>query len=265
MPQTRNLFTDKASFALVVLLLLLRFPVLIAGQFGLINSTVSAIVFLNGTYLCTGILLCRNISCLDQYNISTIALALFLASPIFSMISNPSDLTAMARLAMAVACSVYFVCNRKRIVPVRGEKKAILWNWLLVLSSLIVTTILFAYLRGFHGTEGAFSVSMLTNGLLFQLSLAAVMEEPLFRGFLWGGLRQLRLSDGLICVLQAGLFWLAHLYYYNTGINFWVVIPIGSIVLGLVAWKTKNITYSMVTHAGMNTLGDLFQHFVRLF
>ena len=109
------------------------------------------------------------------------------------------------------------------------------------------------------------TLPMLTNGILFQLSFAAVMEEPLFRGFLWGSFRQMGIQEGLVCVIQAVLFWLAHIYYYNTGINFWVVIPIGSLVLGLVILKTKSTSYSMATHALINSLGDVFQHFVRLF
>lgn len=265
MTQTNLLFKDKTSLILVILLLLLRFPLLIAGQFGMIDSTISAIVFLTGTYLFTGILLCRNISNLYQYHISAVALVIFLVSPILSIISNPSDLSALVRIAMAVVFAAYFIRNRKQIIAVKNDKKSILFNSLIVLVGILVTTLLFAYLRGFSGTESAYSPSMLMNGLLFQLSFAAVMEEPLFRGFLWGGFRQLGLSNGLVCGLQAGLFWLAHIYYYNTGINFWVIIPIGSIVLGLVAWKTRSITNSMVTHAFMNTLGDVFQHFIRLF
>ena len=265
MTQTNSLFKDKASLIFVILLLLLRFPLLIAGQFGMIDNTISAIVFLTGTYLFTGILICRNISNLHQYHISRAAIAIYLVSPILSIISNPSDLSALVRIVMAAVFAVYFVCNRKKIAAVKNDKKSILWNSLIVLVSVFVTAILFAYIRGFSGTENTFSLSMLVDGLLFQLSFAAVMEEPLFRGFLWGGFRQLGLSDGVVCVLQAGLFWLGHIYYYNTGINFWVVIPIASIVLGLVVWKTKSITNSMITHACMNTLGDIFQHFIRLF
>lgn len=265
MTQTNILFKDKASLIFVILLLLLRFPLLIAGQFGMIDNTLSAIVFLTGTYLFTGILLCRNISNLHQYHISSIALTIFLVSPILSIISNPSDLSALVRIAMAAVFAAYFIRNRKRIIAVKNDKKSIIFNTLIVFVSVLVTTILFAYIRGFSGTENTYTLGMLVNGLLFQLSFAAVMEEPLFRGFLWGGFRQLGLSDGLVCFLQAGLFWLGHIYYYNTGINFWVVIPIASIVLGLVVWKTKSITNSMVTHAFMNTLGDVFQHFIRLF
>jgi len=265
MSQTRSLFADKTSAVLMILLLLMRFPLLILAQLGLIDNTISVLVFLTGTYLCTGILLCRNLASLDQYCISVPALVLFLISPILAIISNHSDITAFVRLAMAVAFSIYLLRNKTIRNTVKNSIRSILWNDLFVLISIGVTTVLFAYLRGFSGTESTVTPSMVATGFLFQLSFAAVMEEPLFRGFLWGSLRQAGIKDGVICVIQAALFWLAHIYYYNTGINFWVVVPIASLVLGLVIQKTKSISYSMVTHAAINALGDVFQHFVRLF
>ena len=46
MSQTRQLFMDKVSAILMILLLLLRFPLLIAAQFGLIPNTIALVVFL---------------------------------------------------------------------------------------------------------------------------------------------------------------------------------------------------------------------------
>ena len=265
MSQTRQLFMDKVSAILMILLLLLRFPLLIAAQFGLIPNTIAVVVFLTGTYLCTGILLCRNISTLDEYCISIPALLLFLVSPIMAIISNHNDVTAFARIVMAIVFAVFIIRNKKVLSTVKSNPKAVLWNCLFILAAVGIATVLFAYIRGFSGTESTVTLPMLTNGILFQLSFAAVMEEPLFRGFLWGSFRQMGIQDGLVCVIQAVLFWLAHIYYYNTGINFWVVIPIGSLVLGLVILKTKSTSYSMAAHALINSLGDVFQHFVRLF
>ena len=265
MPQTKQLFSDKVSAILMSLLLLLRYPLLIAAQFGLIHNMISVVVFLTGTYLCTGILICRNINTLEQYNITIPTLILFLLSPLMAMISNPNDVTAIPRIVMALAFAVYIFRNRKTLNTVKNHPKLVFWNCLFVLVSVGVATVLFAYIRGFSGTESTVTIAMLTSGFLFQFSFAAVMEEPLFRGFLWGSFRQMGIQNWLICVIQAVLFWLAHIYYYNTGINFWVVIPIGSLILGLVVLKTKSISYSMTTHALINSLGDVFQHFVRLF
>ena len=265
MPQTKQLLTDKVSAILMSLLLLLRYPLLIVAQFGLIHNTISIVVFLTGTYLCTGILICRNINTLEQYCISIPALVLFLLSPVMAIISNPNDITAIARIVMAIVFATYIIRNRKALNTVKNNPKSVLWNCLFVLASVGVATVLFAYIRGFSGTESTVTIAMLANGIMFQLSFAAAMEEPLFRGFLWGSFRQMGIQNWLVCVIQAALFWLAHIYYYNTGINFWVVIPIGSLILGLVILKTKSTSYSMATHALINSLGDVFQHFVRLF
>ncbi len=264
MLRTKHLLMDKASIILIIIMLLLRYPLLFMSQFGLINNTVSMVAFLLGTYLCTGIFICKNIKSLYQYCISTPALILFLLSPIASFICNSNDPTALVRIAMAIVFVIYLF-RKRHILSVKNDKKTILPNCLIVIACIVLTTLLFAYLRGFSGVESPFTLTMLANSLLFQLSFAAVMEEPLFRGFLWGGFQQLGLSEGWICILQALLFWLGHIYYFNTEINFWVIIPIGSLVLGFIIMKTKSIAYSMVTHSFMNSLGDIFQHFIKLF
>jgi len=67
-------------------------------------------------------------------------------------------------------------------------------------------------------------------------------------------------------LFQAGLFIFGHLYYFNTyPISFWVVVPTGALVLGLVAWRSRSIATSMATHAAMNaltmTIGIIFASF----
>lgn len=39
--------------------------------------------------------------------------------------------------------------------------------------------------------------------------------------------------------IQGGIFWFAHIYYANTGINFWILHPVISIMLGILAYKGK--------------------------
>ena len=263
--RTKLLLIDKLSFMLLIVLLFLRYPLLFGSQFGNINHTVATIVFLSGTYLCTGIFICRNLKNLYRYCISTPALVLFLLSPIMAYFSNPNDPTTIIRIAMAVVFAAYCFKKRNVISAVKNDVKTIIQNSLFVIVCILITTLLFAYIRGFSGVENPVTLSQLILGLMFQVSYAAVSEEPLFRGFLWGSFRQLGLNEIWICILQALLFWLGHIYYLNTGINFWMVIPIGSLVLGLVIIKTKSITYSMITHSFINTLGDIFQHFIKLF
>lgn len=97
----------------------------------------------------------------------------------------------------------------------------------------------------------------------YQLGYAAVSEEPLFRGFLWGYLRRSGWQDRWIWLFQAGLFMLAHIYYANRlPYSFWVIVPIGSLVLGWLAWRTRSIAASMAAHGIMNAMTILFAYLV---
>lgn len=89
----------------------------------------------------------------------------------------------------------------------------------------------------------------------YMLGFAAVTEEPLFRGFLWGYLRKTGWKVLWVCLFQAGLFILGHIYYIVTmPLMFWVVVPIGALGLGLLTWRAKTLSATLAAHALMNAL-----------
>lgn len=88
----------------------------------------------------------------------------------------------------------------------------------------------------------------------YQMGFAAVSEEPLFRGFLWGYLRRVGWSDARVWLSQALLFMLAHLYFINAlHIQFWLIVPAGGLILGLFAWRSRSIAPGMLAHAAYNS------------
>lgn len=92
---------------------------------------------------------------------------------------------------------------------------------------------------------------------VFQASVAAVNEEPLFRGLLWGYLLDRGWSDRPIFLVQAILFWSAHFYRaIDQPYEWWVLIPVASLLFGWVAWRSRSITGSMIAHAIGNALPD---------
>lgn len=98
--------------------------------------------------------------------------------------------------------------------------------------------------------------SALIFGIPYQLGYAAVSEEPLFRGFLWGWLRRIGWQDRWILLFQAGLFMLSHIYYIGRlPYSFWIVVPVGALVMGWLAWRSRSIATSMAAHAAVNGLG----------
>ncbi len=90
---------------------------------------------------------------------------------------------------------------------------------------------------------------------LYHLGYAAVDEEPLFRGFLWGHLRKAGWNAWWIWLFQALLFMLGHIYYLtHLPISFWIIVPVGGLVLGLLAGKTRTTASSMAAHGLSNVL-----------
>ena len=101
------------------------------------------------------------------------------------------------------------------------------------------------------------SAGRLLYEALYQLDYAAAAEEPLFRGFLWGGLRRCGWKDHWIWLFQALLFAVGHVYYVGVyNISAFLVVPLAALVLGLAAWKTRSIGTSMIVHGITNGFGN---------
>ena len=98
----------------------------------------------------------------------------------------------------------------------------------------------------------------LITGFIAGLLTAGVYEEPLFRGFLWGRLRKASWEEKGVWLVQAGLFWVSHLYYAITEpYSFWISVPMAGLVLGLLAWRSRSIAWAMVAHAVANSVWQI--------
>jgi hypothetical protein len=111
-------------------------------------------------------------------------------------------------------------------------------------------------------TAEAATLSSLLFRIPLQMTNAAVFEEPLFRGFLWGYLRKAGLRDVWIWLVQAGLFVAGHIYYLNTEpFGPWLIrMLIPSLLFGLIAWQARSIAASMAAHGATNAAGDMIMH-----
>ena len=78
-------------------------------------------------------------------------------------------------------------------------------------------------------------------------------EEVIFRGLLWVCLKELGWSELVIIIVQAMLFWFFHIYYmFSEPVLFWLIVPATSMFLGILVWKYKSITPSLVAHILFN-------------
>jgi len=95
----------------------------------------------------------------------------------------------------------------------------------------------------------------------YQIGYAAVVEEPFFRGFLWGGLKKVGVKDIWILFIQAGLFAVGHLNLLKT-INPVVNISfvfLGALLMGILVWRSKKLSTSLIFH-GFGNGSAIFQY-----
>ncbi|WP_282433334.1 CPBP family intramembrane glutamic endopeptidase [Desulfosporosinus sp. FKA] len=104
--------------------------------------------------------------------------------------------------------------------------------------------------------------NQLPHYFLVQLNSAAILEEPLFRGFFWGYLKNRGWKESWIWLTQAGLFVIGHIYYINKApLSFWIIVPLSGLVLGFLVWRTRTIATSMVAHGLINSVADLSSNY----
>ncbi len=267
---------------MILALLILRFSLvtgfrLLLGQEPGWSSTVYDV----GTYLLVAVLLVKESHSLPDYHINTFAIwLLILSKPIQTIYLNGlewlkppiafPDLHTLFIWMIALVLLVYF---RSRLF----QNGAVQWwdlKWALlgVLAGLVVALCI-AYPMSFLVTQlppgNRNSLTNLVSGIIsipYQIGYAAASEEPVFRGFLWGYLRKIGWRDVWIWLFQAGLFGLAHLYYLDSmPFMFWFGVPLGALVLGWLAWRSRSIASSMLAHGVMNGLGYLMSLLIAAF
>lgn len=226
------------------------------------------------TYLLTASLIYLQRDRLVDFHITRVSLLLFICAPILepllSLLMHEwiqwpySNLFRISVGIVAIVLSALIFFSRKdiKLSPDR-------FQWIL-LSLIFGVFMAFAY--GFYiefsdfGRIGVRDVILKPPATLSyavvllsaQLVNASIMEEPLFRGFLWGYLRKWGLTDIKILVVQTILFWMAHIYYLGqVAFSFWILVPTAGIIFGILAWRSRSIAPSIIAHAIVNGLTQI--------
>lgn len=261
------------TWALIGALLFLRIPFLAGLRIILGNPSPLWLeeVFEAGTFLLTAILIWVERERLGDFHIPPLALALILVFkplvPVFEWLmglrgSPTSFPQPLSFMYLAIVLGLLAALRRAgwKWQPVAKPE----WKWLgwgLAAGLGLLALLSFPTAFSIRTLGGSFEVPLaawLTSFLRIpqQLGYAAITEEPLFRGFLWGALRKSGWKDGAILVFQALLFMLGHAYYIQqVPLSFWVVVPVGGLVLGWLAWRSRSIASSMAAHAMLNAFG----------
>lgn len=243
------------SFLLLSGLLILRFPFLIGLSLGAANISpvvqfLGLLIFEGGTYLLTAILIWWEREHLKDFWIDLASAITFLCQMFYFLIG----------------LGLFWAMRRARAkFPMPSTN---VWRWVLVGAALAILCEIFIVNSPIEPPQ-AHTLNSASAGFIFlipalfiQTTNAAVWEEPLFRGFLWGYLRRAGWKDIWIWPFQAILFTLGHVYYLqNEALGPWLIrMMVPSLVIGFIAWQAKSVFASMVTHGMFNAIHDMLAH-----
>ena len=274
---------DKVTLLLIAGLLLLRLPFL-AGLTYLLKPAPYWLGswFEIGTYLLTVVLIWWERDRLTEFHIDRLALVIIiLFKPIETIIrafwGNDESGLAFPKLpglafwVIAVGLFVMLRLGRPKLSKIR----ALDLRWFVIGALVgVAVAILLGYPMSLQIDDSSLTTApelfpiifMVVLSFVYQLGYAAVTEEPLFRGFLWGYLRRMGWKETWIWLFQAGLFCLGHIYYLGKSpISFWVIVPTGALVMGFLAWRSRSIATSMAAHGAMNALGYTVGYVIAFF
>ena len=257
------------GWSILIVLLLLRIPYTIAIIYLLpIGNQSGAAIYEVSTYSLTSFLIWWERERLKEFHIDLLSLFLiFLIRPIQTLIlsywrvDSPMAFPRLLGLALwAVSLGSIAALWQSGFKPARVNARSLTW---LVLGLFVGTGMSIAEnLQSFRSmlhnatpmqtqlTPILYSTSL---NVLYHLGFAPINEEPLFRGFLWGYLRQLQWKEPLIWCFQTVLFAVAHLYLAaQFPLKFWVFIPTAGLLFGLMTWRSRSIAPAMLAHAMIN-------------
>jgi membrane protease YdiL (CAAX protease family) len=197
---------------------------------------------------------------LDMFNIVGIDIRLFIVSNILFRIFLFSSLYFVYLLCGSFILWVYI----KWIKQKQQEKPAKEgWIFLSIFLGIGVPILSWQVSRHVFGTVGHVHYPGLFATIIYFLQIlasTAMIEEFIVRGLLWGICRKMNLQDNVILFIQGLIFWIGHIHYLpEDGYTFWFVLPIMSLVFGLVVMKYRSITPAIIIHTLYNVSVFIFR------
>ncbi len=255
-------------------LLLLRFPVIILPCYSLlpISKDMGLMLFQIGTYPLTAVMILLKRDCLEKYHIDRLSLGLLVFAPLGCFVTQGilqggwSELPVSTYVNGIFALLFLLAFLIWKPVMGNGERRRMgRWVSLAIIVALCESLAigwLIHFQRPIPPEAQIYLPGEAVRAVLLiftQLSTAAALEEPLFRGFLWGALRDRGWREVHIWLFQALLFMMGHIYYLGTAnLSFFVIVPVGGLILGFAAWGSRSIGISMLIHGIGNSLGGNF-------
>lgn len=197
---------------------------------------------------------------LAEFNIDKFVVITFiLASIIRRPIGIPAEGFFLIMIGLTGIFVVLTLVIKKPVIP----KTKIRWVLFgLGISSIIVILFTFIELL-FRNTWAVIPLSnnnilpTIISEILKEFSFGALIEEMLFRGFLWGYLRREAWNETKIVWTQGLLYWLLHVSKIVTPFTFFIFIPIITFIFSKLTLRSKQLYPSIIAHLVINVISTM--------
>jgi membrane protease YdiL (CAAX protease family) len=254
----------KLTLILIVSYLLMVIPINWILQYFLNNSWpdwIRITIYLI-EYLIISLLIWIEKYHLEEFNIDLWSISLFLLfGSLFRPIYTNNHVVALLSSISFIFIAIFlFLDLRRNHIRLSRSCRPFIWLFIGLLFCIIELFVIMKVGIPSIGISGPTSIPIVNylSSFLFYLCNVAIPEETVFRGFLWGVLNKFGYSFKKILIIQAILFTAAHIRFFqpepimaNLGI-----FGLG-IFFGFLAWKSKSIFPSIVTHTIHNIIVDL--------
>jgi membrane protease YdiL (CAAX protease family) len=251
----------KNDFLLITALFLLRIVLgsvyLIHNHSELIKPTTRVYQIL--TFLLIAIFLRLHKDNLTKYNfdrLTIIIIILFKTLLYLDIKTSSLEFIDYAAFISYIIIALWLLISLRSSFSNLRKTDSRTWTWVFV-GALVGLAKFFQFIeKNYPSTDTGNLIWYSIIAFSHNLSNAAIDEEPFFRGILWGYFCDKNFRNWQIWLSQAFLFWLAHINFLFLGqfTFFWIELPIASLLLGLLVWKSRTLATTITTHAVANTV-----------
>jgi membrane protease YdiL (CAAX protease family) len=190
---------------------------------------------------------------LEKSHIDLVAIFLIIASTLFLPLCFFFEIPihiSMVWIVISLGLAIWIKIKKINLRrPSRGDVFWILSS--IVIGILLPIVVMMINPQTQYGTTmGSLNISTgnLVAYFIYFLATAAVLEETFFRGLLWGFLREYKIKDIFIFIIQSVLFLAGHINFFSHLFTFWVSLPLFCIIVSVFAWKSRSIAPSLLVH-----------------
>jgi membrane protease YdiL (CAAX protease family) len=255
------IFLIIAGLAIIQLCLFLYYISLVRRPALFLSPEPLISIFIAFAHLVLATLIILERNNLSDFHLDKFTIYIFVFASFFrvrtGVVGENISLIIIAIAGMAVAMSIFrykvVAQNTNLQWSVKGIGFGLLIAGLGIFINLIVPT-------------SQMNVMILQDSLVFTgiksmffVFPDVIMEEILFRGFLWGYLRRENWNSNKIAWFQGVLFWAMHSSrVIVTPVSFFILIPLVTFASTKLLLKSQQTYPSILSHAVINILGKLF-------